>query len=293
MNEHALGQLRILPVPCDLLRWGGAGEHEIDLAGVDSVREFDPIPAQGELDPIREGRSQRVRGRVPGGVPYQYERAPVNDCALCCQRRRDEAGGRLLLVRWQREVEIRGPLDHVRSGRDEEPPVVLVVAVRGSLRDGRRRGQGEPVREIARYLIEPDDERVIVRRLEPGDRIGIPGRVVVESADGRVVERVAAFRPDVSRPLQRSNDIEGDDLRVVERRRVAEPLLEPEGPRQAVGRHLRESRGQVRPQLRSPFLDRLAVVRVERPEQAASVQLPPDEAVVALRIEVEATSLSQ
>jgi hypothetical protein len=280
-------QRRIFLVPHNLIeRRAVVREDEIDLGGVHAVgQELVVAASDRHLDPIGMRGSQPVPLGFPGRVPHEHERARLLDRSVVVVRGGNEAGRRLLLLGWDREVEILGPFDHVRPRCDEEPTVVLVMTFGGSFRYGSGRRQCETVGKVAGDLGETNDERPVVRRFQTDDGIRLI-RVVVEPTDLRVVEAVA-LHPGAGFPLQRPNDVLRADRRVLERRRVANLPLQAEGPCRSVARNLRHALGQIGPHLGAALLRRPPVVRIERPREAAPRQLPRRWEEIRVWIQVE------
>src|SRR5262245_42178619 len=153
-------------------------------------------------------------------------------------------------------------------------------------RDGCRGRHREAIPEVTRDLVQPNHERLVILRLQPDYRSRV-FRIVVEAADRRELPRITGLRiSDSSLSLQGPNDVKGDDRRVLERRGVPQPVLEMEGPGQPVRRDLRRAVSQIRVELYTALLRRLAVIRVEGSEEAATCELPGS-IRVGLRVQVD------
>ena len=194
-----------------------------------------------------------------------------------------EAPGPRLRRRGLRRLEQVGAFDHVRSRRDEIGAVSLVVPfghpvrrirVPRALRYRSAPGQSQPVAEIVRHLGQVHRKGVVVDDLEAGDRVGLATREGVIAQDHRVV---GGIRPvgdsDRGSSLDAADDIGRRDLYVVERRRVAQPLLEPECPGEPIPREFRHRGREIGPEFGSPLFRRKTAVREQCSNEAAPQDL--------------------
>ena len=173
--------------------------------------------------------------------------------------------------------------DHVGTAGGQETSVAIVVAfgraetcrrVGRTRRDRRGRRQCEPVPEVVRDLRQVDPQGVRVGRLQAADRRGTPIGELANTLD-RLEHRNGLLGADGggSGPLQRPDDVRRGDLDVVERRGVADPLGEVEGPRQPVVGDSRQRCREVRMQHRTALARRPACVGEQRAGEAAAEEL--------------------
>ncbi len=263
------------------LRRDDAVHDAVQLAGLDLVVQVVVVAADRDGEPVRVGGTQTVGRRVVARVANELDRLP----RLVAREGR-------LLVRRNREVEVLGTHELVGPGGHQETAVVLRVALRRTERrvaDRRDRCRGwhrEQVRQVAGRLAQGDHEGAVVGRLEPLDGVRLAGAEVGEAVDDVVVEVVAAHRRvGVGLALERANDVPGRHRHVRHRVSVVDAGLQRERVRQSVLRDLRKRARDVGLQVRAALGRGLAVVRQERPEQAAPVPRPRDRVVLLLWVE--------
>lgn len=172
-------QLGIAGVLADLRRGRHAVVDHVELARVHLQREVVRVATDHNLDAIHVPLTQVVAVGVVRRVANQHDRTS-----------HVVSRDRILVIGRQREVELVGPLEHVRAGADQEPSVVVVVTggdaersigIAGERWDGRRGRHRHPERQVPRGRARADDERRVVGRLEPADRVGLARRELAEA----------------------------------------------------------------------------------------------------------------
>ena len=170
-------------------------------------------------------------------------------------------------------------LEHVRPGRDLVEAVVrarLRVVLRCVLLgDGGRVRHDERTRHRRSRPLELEDDRVLVRSLDTGDRLRSLRRLGRRPDDvGEVEVHVPVRDADREAPLDRVLHVRGRHL-AIDRRAVPDAALDSNGDRLAVARDLGKAGGEVR-----DGLHRVGRNRVQRPVHP--VQDLPAERVVGL-----------
>src|ERR687891_1384466 len=95
-------------------------------------------------------------------------------------------------------------------------------------RDRSRGGERHQLADIPGHMSEVDDQRMVVGRLQPRDRLCLPVRYIRE-AFNRLIEIASRF-PSTGRAFKGAHDIRSEDLGVCEWRPVAKASSQSEGP---------------------------------------------------------------
>src|SRR5215218_9052377 len=219
--QHRLGRL--------------VADRGVELAGLDLAEDVVDVGVDLHGDAVDVVGPQVVRGLVVVGVADQGDLLA-----------RIEPRDRLHRVAG-RDVELVGALEHVGPGGHHVAAVVtgLLEALADLFGDRRGGRHADPVQEAAGRLLEVEDDRLVVGRLDARDLlVGRLGLAVHALDDAVVPEAVLGDQGGGVDPLEGVGDVLGGDV-AVQRRRPLDARLQLEGVLQAVRGDLWGGRGQV------------------------------------------------